>query len=92
VALGDVFRVVDRPQRLVMSSTMTMPDRSSIDTKLEITLEEKNGKTRMTILQSGFPTPESRDAFQSGWPGTLEQLAGVVHARVSGSQRWSSMS
>jgi hypothetical protein len=43
-----------------------------------------NGKTRMTILQSGFPTPESRDAFESGWPGALERLAGVVHARVSG--------
>ena len=59
---------------------MKMPDGSSIDTELEITLEETNGKTRMTILQSGFPTPESRDAFESGWPGALERLAGVVHA------------
>jgi uncharacterized protein YndB with AHSA1/START domain len=87
-----VFQVVDRPRRLVMSSTMTMPDGSSLDTKLEITFEEMNGKTRMTIMQSGFPTPESRDAFESGWPGTLERLAGVVHARLSGSRRSSSMS
>jgi len=87
-----VFQVVDRPRRLVMSSTMKMPDGSSIDTKLEITFEEKNGKTWMTILQSGFPTPESRDAFESGWPGTLERLAGVVHARVSGPRWGSSMS
>ena len=87
-----MFQVVDRPRRLVMSSTMKMPDGSSIDTKLEITFEEKNGKTWMTILQSGFPTPESRDAFESGWPGTLERLAGVVHARVSGPRWGSSMS
>jgi hypothetical protein len=75
-----------------MSSTMTMPDGSSIDTELEITFEEENGKTRMTTVQSGFPTPESRDAFEGGWPGALERLAGVVHARVSGSRRGSSMS
>jgi uncharacterized protein YndB with AHSA1/START domain len=87
-----VFQVVDRPRRLVMTSTMTMPDASSIDTELEITFEEKNSKTRMTILQSGFLTAESRDAFESGWPGALERLAGVVHARLSGSRRRSSMS
>jgi uncharacterized protein YndB with AHSA1/START domain len=87
-----VFQVVDRPRRLVMTSTMTMPDGSSIDTELEITFEEKNSKTRMTILQSGFLTAESRDAFESGWPGALERLAGVVHARLSGSRRRSSMS
>jgi uncharacterized protein YndB with AHSA1/START domain len=52
-----VFQVVDRPRRLVMTSTMRMPDGSSVDTDLEITLEEENGKTRMTIVQSGFPTP-----------------------------------
>jgi Activator of Hsp90 ATPase homolog 1-like protein len=87
-----VFQVVDRPQRLVMSSTMTMPDGSSVETELEITLEEMNGKTRMTIVQSGFPTAESRDAFESGWPGALERLEGVVRARVSGSRLWSGMS
>jgi uncharacterized protein YndB with AHSA1/START domain len=88
-----VFRVVDRPRRLVMTSTMTMPDGSSIDTELEITFEaEKNGKTRMTIVQSEFPTTESRDGFEGGWPGALERLAGVVHARISGSRWESSMS
>ena len=67
---------------------MTMPDGSSIDTELEITFEaEKNGKTRMTIVQSEFPNAESRDGFEGGWRGALERLAGVVHARTSGSPR-----
>jgi uncharacterized protein YndB with AHSA1/START domain len=79
-----VFQVVDRPRRLVMTSTMTVPDGSSLDTELEITFEEESGKTRMTIVQSGFPTAESRDAFEGGWPGALERLERIIHARVSG--------
>lgn len=81
----NVFEVVDRPRLLVYTSTMRMPDGSSVDTRMEIVFEEENGGTRMTLVQSGFPTAELRDEFESGWGSILDELARVVHGRVAGS-------
>jgi uncharacterized protein YndB with AHSA1/START domain len=79
----NVFQVVDRPRRLVYRSTMTMPDGSSVDTGMEVTFQEHDGRTRMTIVQSGFPTAEARDEFADGWPSILDGLGRAVAARVT---------
>jgi uncharacterized protein YndB with AHSA1/START domain len=79
----NVFEVVDRPRRLVYASTMTAPDGSSVDTRMEVTFEEEDGRTRLTIVQSGFPTPELRDEFADGWPSILDGLGRVVATRVA---------
>ncbi len=39
----NVFQVVDRPRRLVYTSTMTMPDGSSLDTDMQVTFEKDSG-------------------------------------------------
>jgi len=78
----NVFQVVDRPRRLVYASTMTLPDGSSVDTRMQVTFEEEDGRTRLTILQRGFPTPQLRDDFAGGWPSILDGLGRVVSARV----------
>jgi uncharacterized protein YndB with AHSA1/START domain len=81
----NVFQVVDRPRRLVMTTTSTSPDGASLDTTTEVTFEEQDGKTRMTVVQRGFPTAEVRDYFQTtAWPGALEALARFVRATTSG--------
>jgi uncharacterized protein YndB with AHSA1/START domain len=80
----NVFQEVDRPRRLVYTSTMTMPDGSDVDTRMQVTFEEENGRTRLRILQSRFPTPERRDEFAGGWPSILDGLGRVVSARVAG--------
>jgi len=80
----NLFQVVDRPRRLVYSSTMTMPDGSSLDTDMQVTFEEDNGGIRMTIVQRGFPTAQARDGFADGWPSILDGLGRVVAARVTG--------
>jgi uncharacterized protein YndB with AHSA1/START domain len=77
------FEVVDRPRRLVYASTMTMPDGSSIGTGMEVTFEDEDGRTRLTIVQRGFPTPQLRDEFSDGWPSILDGLGRVVAARVA---------
>jgi uncharacterized protein YndB with AHSA1/START domain len=74
----NVFQVVERPRRLVYSSTMTMPDGSSIDTGMEVTFQDEDGGTRLTIIQRGFPTAETRDEFAGGWVSILDQLRRVV--------------
>jgi len=78
-----VFEVIDRPRRLVYTSTLTEPDGSSIETRMEVAFQEENGGTRMTIVHSGFPTPEKRDQFADGWPSVLDALGRVVARRVS---------
>ena len=79
----NVFEVVDRPRRLVYASTLTESDGSSIETRMEVTFQRENRGTRMTIVHSGFPTPEKRDQFAGGWPSVLEALERVVAFRIS---------
>jgi uncharacterized protein YndB with AHSA1/START domain len=79
----NVFQVVDRPRRLVYASTMTMPDGTALDTAMEVSFDEEDGRTRVTIVQRGFPTPGLRDEFAGGWSGILDGLGGVVATRVA---------
>ena len=81
----NVFTVVDRPRRLVYTSTMQLPDGSRFDTSVEVTFEEESGKTRLAIVQRGFPTAERRDEFTGGWASILEELRRVVTARATSS-------
>ena len=78
------FEVVDRPRRLVYRSTMTMPDGSRVHTGMQVTFEEEDGRTRLTIVQRGFATAAARDEFAGGWPGILDGLRRVVAARTAG--------
>jgi hypothetical protein len=50
---------------------------------VSLTLEERDGKTLLTLVQSGFETEEERDAYLSGAPGFLDALQGVVASRVA---------
>lgn len=79
-----VFEAVERPRRLAYRSTMTMPDGSSVGTRTDVTFEETDtGQTRVTVVQSGFPSAGLRDEFADGWGGILGGLARVVAARIA---------
>lgn len=80
----NVFKEIDRPRHLVYTSTVTMPDGSSFDTGMDVSFEVQDGRTRMTILHTGFPSAELRDDHQGGWPGFLDRLERVVNARIAG--------
>ena len=69
------FLEIDRPHRLVTESTGSTPDGMEMTTRIEITFEEKDGGTLMTVVQSGFPVPEIRDFFTSEvWVGSLDRI------------------
>jgi hypothetical protein len=53
---------------------MKMPDGSEIRTRVTVTFELENGKTRVRIVQRGFPSPERRNTFEGGWGRILERL------------------
>ena len=80
----NVFKQVDRPRRLVYTSRVTMPDGSSVDTGMEVTVQDRDGRPQMTIVHTGFPSAELRDDHRGGWPGFLDRLERVVDARVTG--------
>jgi uncharacterized protein YndB with AHSA1/START domain len=59
------FLEIDRPHRLVTESTGSEPDGNSMTTQVVVTFEPNDGGTLMTIEQTGFPTPEVRDFFET---------------------------
>jgi uncharacterized protein YndB with AHSA1/START domain len=76
----NVFEVIDRPRRIVVATTERHPDRPSIDFSVEFTFEEQEGKTLMTIIQSGFPSPELRDEHGRGVPNAFTRLERAIRA------------
>jgi uncharacterized protein YndB with AHSA1/START domain len=79
---SNVFEEVERPRRLVFRSAMTMPDGTEIDTHVRVSFDLEDGKTRIRIVQRGFPSSELRDDFESGWGSIVEGLERVVGSRV----------
>lgn len=79
-----VFRAVERPRRLAFVTTETAPDGTSFDLDVEVTFEERGGKTLMTVVQRGFPSTEVRDFHGLGLPEAFDRLARRVRARETG--------
>ncbi|MFL5911041.1 MAG: SRPBCC domain-containing protein [Gaiellaceae bacterium] len=69
-----VFQVIDRPRRLLMTTTETRLDGSSFDTEMELVFEEQEGRTLLRMFHRGFPTAELRDEHTRGLPEAFAQL------------------
>jgi len=70
-----VFRVIDRPHRLVTTSTGSTPDGMEMTTEIEVTFEAVDGGTLMTAVQSGFPNVEICDFFaENAWVGAFDRI------------------
>jgi uncharacterized protein YndB with AHSA1/START domain len=73
-----VFRVIDRPSRLVVDTTESRPDGSSLELEIEFIFEAHYGKTLMTMIQRGLPTAELRDEHRAGVPPALARLEHAI--------------
>lgn len=83
-----VFTEIDRPHRLVADLSMFIGDWGrTVDSTVAFTLEEQDGKTLVTLVQSGFESEEVRDSYLSGAPGFLDSLQKAVSSRVTGQRR-----
>ena len=70
-----IFRVIDRPNRLVTTSTGSSPDGQTMTTEIEVTFAAQDGGTLMSVVQTGFPTAELRDFFsQYAWVGAFDRI------------------
>jgi uncharacterized protein YndB with AHSA1/START domain len=85
--LTNVFTEIDRPRRLAYELSMFVGEWGrTIDSTVNYTFEEQDGKTLLTIVQSGFETEEDRDAYLSGTPGFIDSLQRAVSRRVAGAE------
>jgi hypothetical protein len=47
---------------------------------IEFTFEAQDGRTLMTVIQTGFPTTELRDEHARGAPNAFVRLERVIHS------------
>jgi uncharacterized protein YndB with AHSA1/START domain len=73
-----VFRVIDRPHRLLLDTTESRPDGGVLRYETELLFEERDGKTLMTMIHRGLPTAELRDEHLAGVPGAFTRLERVI--------------
>lgn len=77
-----VFLEIDRPHRLVTESTGSDPSGETMTTHVVVTFEPVEGGTLMSVVQSGFPTPEIRDFFASqAWVGAFDRIEAYLARR-----------
>jgi hypothetical protein len=73
-----VFRVIDRPRRLLVDTTETRLDGTVLEFVTEFGFEPHEGGTLMTMIQRGFPTAELREEHGRGVPNALARLERVA--------------
>lgn len=69
-----VFELIDRPRRLLLSTTETRLDGSSFQYATEFTFEQHGDGTLMTMVQHGIPTDELRAEHARGVPNAFDRL------------------
>jgi uncharacterized protein YndB with AHSA1/START domain len=76
------FLEIDRPRRLVTESTGNDPSGQTMTTHIVVTFEPHDGGTLVSVEQTGFPTPEIRDFFQTmAWVGAFDRIEAYLTRR-----------
>jgi uncharacterized protein YndB with AHSA1/START domain len=70
-----VYRAIDRPHRIAFTWAWTQPDGSrGHETLVDVSFEEVERGTRLTVVQQTFESAEQRDMHNQGWTSTLNKL------------------
>jgi uncharacterized protein YndB with AHSA1/START domain len=75
-----VFEVIDRPRRLLLSTTETRLDGSTLRFETELGFEECAEGTLLTMIQRGIPTDELRAEHARGVPNAFDRLERYIAA------------
>lgn len=78
-----VFRTIDRPRSLLLSTTETRPDGTTLRFETEFTFEAVDGGTLMTMMQRGIPTDELRAEHARGVPNAFDRLEQHIRRRAT---------
>ena len=79
---GGVTREIVEPDRLVFTFAWDGDDgKPENEMLITLTFIEENGKTKMTLHQTGFRSVEQRDGHNGGWNSTFDRLEELVATR-----------
>jgi uncharacterized protein YndB with AHSA1/START domain len=78
--LGGVYREIVPPKRLAFTFAWEEEGERGLETLVEITLAERNGKTHMTFRQTPFQSDGERDGHRGGWSSTFDRLEELLAA------------
>jgi uncharacterized protein YndB with AHSA1/START domain len=82
--ITNVFTDVDRPRRLAYDASMFVAEWGrTVSYSETLTFEERDGKTLLTLVESGFETEADRDEFEGGKPGWVDSVQRVAEARAA---------
>ena len=69
-----LFEAIDRPRRILLTTTETRLDGASFETSIEFRFEPRDGGTLMTMVQAGFPDEVLRDEHTRGLPNAFDRF------------------
>jgi uncharacterized protein YndB with AHSA1/START domain len=76
LGLGGEYREIVPLKRLVMTHAWDdEAGRPGHETLVTVTFEALGNRTKVTLVQTGFDSQESRDGHQGGWSEALDVLA-----------------
>lgn len=78
-----VFRTIDRPRYLLLSTTETRLDGTTLKFETEFTFEAVDGGTLMTMIQRGIPTDTLRAEHARGVPNAFDRLEQHIRGRAT---------
>lgn len=78
-----VFAVIDRPRRLLFTTTETRLDGSSFDFETEILFDKRGAQTMMTLIQKRFPTEALRHEHTLGLPEAFAQFERFIDLNLA---------
>ena len=74
-----VYKILDRPHRLVFTWAWTQEDGSrGHETDIDVTFKPNGAGTRMILRQGIFQDIEARDSHNMGWTSSFNDLARVL--------------
>ncbi len=75
------FIDIDRPRHIAFTSTLFLPGDTRHNRNVDATFVSDGAEgTKMTIVQKGFPNPQSRDALAPAFPHIFDALERTVQA------------
>jgi uncharacterized protein YndB with AHSA1/START domain len=77
-----VFIAIDRPRQLLLSTTETRLDGTTLKYESEFTFQAVNGRTLLTMIQRGLPTDELRAEHSRGVPNAFDRLEQHLRGRA----------
>jgi uncharacterized protein YndB with AHSA1/START domain len=76
-----VFEVIDRPRRLLLSTTEMRLDGSTLRFETEFTFDGHEAGTLMRMIQRGIPTDELRAEHARGVPNAFDRLERLIRCQ-----------